>query len=197
MIWVTEVGLELTFASHSSPRSHCGHRLSLKFLTLCTIGFISKWVHEGVWDGHVHTATFNMGNQRGPTVQHRGLCSKLCGSLDGRGLWPKWTLIQLLSRQGFYMCYSFNLHSNPLGYRLHGTVEKTGKSEIISSQSHGKSEAKLGFELGNLVPEPLRYSECGVMTGITGLSQEFSQESSSSGPPRVPWCRTSIWSHDP
>ena len=41
----------------------------------------------GSWDRHVHTAIFKMGNQQGPTVQHRELCSKLCGSLDGRGMW--------------------------------------------------------------------------------------------------------------
>ena len=37
---------------------------------------------QGVWDGHGHTATFNMDHQQGPAVQHRGLCSVLCGSLD-------------------------------------------------------------------------------------------------------------------
>ena len=29
----------------------------------------------GVWDGHVHSAIFKTGNQQGPTVQPRGLCS--------------------------------------------------------------------------------------------------------------------------
>ena len=43
----------------------------------------------GSWDRHVHTAIFKMGNQQGPTVQHRELCSKLCGSLDGWGDWGK------------------------------------------------------------------------------------------------------------
>ena len=38
----------------------------------------------GVWDGQVHTALFQMGNQQGPTIQHRQLCSGSCGSLDGR-----------------------------------------------------------------------------------------------------------------
>ena len=28
----------------------------------------------GSWDRHVHTAIFKMGNQQGPTVQHRELC---------------------------------------------------------------------------------------------------------------------------
>ena len=38
---------------------------------------------EGVWDGHGHTALFNMENQKGPAGQHRGLCSVSHGSLDG------------------------------------------------------------------------------------------------------------------
>ena len=40
---------------------------------------------SGVWDGHVHTTIFQMDYQQGPTVEHRELCSVLCGSLDGRG----------------------------------------------------------------------------------------------------------------
>ena len=35
---------------------------------------------EGVWDGHGHTAILKMDNQRGPSVQHRELCSMLCGT---------------------------------------------------------------------------------------------------------------------
>ena len=42
--------------------------------------------NQGVWDRHVHTAIFKMDNQQGPTVEHRELCSMLCGSLDGRGV---------------------------------------------------------------------------------------------------------------
>ena len=30
-----------------------------------------------------------MDNQQGPTVQHMDLCSMLCGSLDGRGVWGR------------------------------------------------------------------------------------------------------------
>ena len=40
-----------------------------------------------VWGRHGHTAMFEMDNQQGPTVFHRELCSMLCGSLDGRGVW--------------------------------------------------------------------------------------------------------------
>ena len=31
---------------------------------------------------HIHTAVFKMDNEQGPTVQHRQLCSVLCGRLD-------------------------------------------------------------------------------------------------------------------
>ena len=41
---------------------------------------------QGVWDGHVHIATFKMNNQQRPTVQHRELCSMLRGSLVERGV---------------------------------------------------------------------------------------------------------------
>ena len=30
---------------------------------------------EGVWDGHVHTAIFKIGNQQGPNIQHKELRS--------------------------------------------------------------------------------------------------------------------------
>ena len=36
-----------------------------------------------------HTAIFKMDNQQEPTVYHRELCLKLCGSLDGRGVWGR------------------------------------------------------------------------------------------------------------
>ena len=32
---------------------------------------------------------FKMDNQQGPIVEHRELCSVLCGSLDGRGVWGR------------------------------------------------------------------------------------------------------------
>ena len=36
---------------------------------------------------HVHTAILTVDNQQGSTIQHRELCSMLCGSLDGKGVW--------------------------------------------------------------------------------------------------------------
>ena len=53
------------------------------------------WV---VWDGHVHTAIFKMDHQQGPNVECGKLCSGLCGSLNGRGVWGKWICV--------YVCLS-------------------------------------------------------------------------------------------
>ena len=45
--------------------------------------------NQGVWDGHGHTAVFNMEKQQGPAGQHRELCLMLGASLDGRGVWGR------------------------------------------------------------------------------------------------------------
>ena len=37
----------------------------------------------------MHTAVFKMEDQQGPTVEHKELCSMLCGSLHGRGVWGR------------------------------------------------------------------------------------------------------------
>ena len=98
MIGVTEVGLELTFASRLSPRPCCGNRLSLKFSPLCRIGFMSKWVSEGVWAGHAHTAAFNtVTNEDHRSAQ--GALLQVTRQPGWEGVWPKWTLTQLLSCQ--------------------------------------------------------------------------------------------------
>ena len=45
-----------------------------------------------------------MDNQQGPTVQHMELCSMLCGSLDGRGVWK---------RMDTCTCMAESLHCSP------------------------------------------------------------------------------------
>ena len=40
-------------------------------------------------DGHVHTVIFKWIKQQGSTAQQAELCSVLCGSLDGRGVWGR------------------------------------------------------------------------------------------------------------
>ena len=44
---------------------------------------------QGVWDGHGHTAVFNMENQQGPAGQHGEVCSMSCGSQEARGVWGR------------------------------------------------------------------------------------------------------------
>ena len=45
-----------------------------------------------------------MGNQQGPIVQHRELCSLLCSSLYGRRVW---------GRMDTYICMAESLHCSP------------------------------------------------------------------------------------
>ena len=59
---------------------------------------------QGAWDGHGHMAAFNMENQQGPAVQHRGLCSVSRGSFDGRGVW---------GRMDACTCIADSLHCSP------------------------------------------------------------------------------------
>ena len=60
---------------------------------------------QGVWDGHVFTAIFQMDNQQGPIVQHMELCSMSCGSLDEGSL----------GKNG-YMYMDESLHYSPENY---------------------------------------------------------------------------------
>ena len=39
-----------------------------------------------IWIQHVHSAIFKIGNQKGPTLQDRELCSVLWDGLDGKGV---------------------------------------------------------------------------------------------------------------
>ena len=43
----------------------------------------------GVWKAHVHTAILKVDNQQRPPVPKMGLCSTLCGSLVGKGVWGR------------------------------------------------------------------------------------------------------------
>ena len=54
---------------------------------------------QRVWDQYVHTVLFKMDNQQGPTVKHRELCSRLRGSLDGRGVWSGYCAVLSLVTQ--------------------------------------------------------------------------------------------------
>ena len=56
------------------------------WLLVGKIGGRDSW---RVWDGHGHTAVFNMEHQQGPAGQHRELCSVSRGGLDERGVWGR------------------------------------------------------------------------------------------------------------
>ena len=76
---------------------HIGRADKHGFKSVCTLR-VNLWLpgemygardSEGVWDGHIHTAIFKMGNQQGPAVWHRGLRSVSWGSLGGRAVWER------------------------------------------------------------------------------------------------------------
>ena len=54
-------------------------------LTGCQQGRMGIRDSWGVWNQHVHTATFKIDNQQGPTAWHRELCSMLYGLIGGGG----------------------------------------------------------------------------------------------------------------
>ena len=47
----------------------------------------------GAWDGQVHTATFKMGNQQGPAVQHMELCLMYVPAWMGRRFGGEWIFV--------------------------------------------------------------------------------------------------------
>ena len=65
------------------------------------------WGWRGGWglqEGHECTAVFRVANQWESTGQHRELCSRLCASLDGRGVW---------GRMDTCLCMAESLHCSP------------------------------------------------------------------------------------
>ena len=48
-----------------------------------------SFTKNSIWDQHVHTVLFKMGDWQGPTIHHRESCSILCSSLDGREVWGR------------------------------------------------------------------------------------------------------------
>ena len=65
-----------------------------------TYGCWRKWWE--LWEGHIYTATCKTDNWQASTVQHMGLCSMLCASLDG--VW---------GRMGTYVCMAESLCCSP------------------------------------------------------------------------------------
>ena len=85
----TDTLLYLTWITNKDLLHSTGNSAQYSVITLWFPGGRTGKGYQGVWDGHGHTAVFNMENQQGPTALHRELCSVLCGSLDGRGVWGR------------------------------------------------------------------------------------------------------------
>ena len=85
----TDTLLYLTWITNKDLLHSTGSSAQYSVITLWFPGGRMGKGYQGVWDGHGHIAVFNMENQQGPTAQHRELCSVLCGSLDGRGVWGR------------------------------------------------------------------------------------------------------------
>ena len=69
---------------------------------------------QGFGVGHVHTAIFKMDNQQRPTVQYMKLCSMLCASLGGKGLW--WRLDTCVSMVESLPCLPETTTTLLIGY---------------------------------------------------------------------------------
>ena len=62
----------------------------------------------------ISTAIFKMGNQQRPIVQHMELCSMLCASLGGKGLW--WRLDTCVSMVESLPCLPETTTTLLIGY---------------------------------------------------------------------------------
>ena len=73
-----------------------------------------------------------MDNQQGPTVEHRELCSVLCGSLAGRGVWGR-----MDTRMGFQVVLVVkNLSADSGDVRDMGLIPGWGR---VPGGGHGTS----------------------------------------------------------
>ena len=61
-------------------------------------------------------AILKMDDQQGPTVQHRELCSMLCGSLDGRGVGGRMDTRVCMAE--FLCCLPESITTLLIGYTL-------------------------------------------------------------------------------
>ena len=84
---------------------------------------------QGAWDGHGHTAVFNMENQQGPAGQHRDLCSVSCGSLDGRGVWGRRDPCTCMAESLYYLAETITILL--IGYMPIENKKHFKKNEIM------------------------------------------------------------------
>ena len=80
------------YSKYSENNSLSGNSLTKYFSQTCrlreqTYDCQGGRDSQGIWEGHVHTALFNMNEQQGPTVYHMEFSSY--DSLDGKGIWER------------------------------------------------------------------------------------------------------------
>ena len=73
---------------------------------------------QGVWDGHVHTAIFEMDNQQGSIVLYMELCPIFCSNLDWREFGGEWIHVYLLAESSETVTTLF------VNWLYHNTKEK-------------------------------------------------------------------------
>ena len=99
---------------------------------------------EGVRDGHVQTAVFKMDHQQGPTVYHRGLCSVLCGSLDGRRAWGR--METWLSPYAVHLEPSQHCYLVTFQYKIKSSIKKNLKNINRLLDTVGEGEGGMIWE---------------------------------------------------
>ena len=112
---------------------------------------------------HVHTAIFKMDNQQRPTVSHRQLCSILCGSLGGRGVWGR-TNTHLCTAESF-CCPLETIATLLIGYTpIQDRKLKKKECFKLDSDKWTPSAPRLGQEKMRCLPggsiPVLRCPEC-------------------------------------
>ena len=90
-------------------------------------------------------AMLKMDNQQGPTVQHRELCSMLCGSRAERGMWGEWMHICLwLSPFTVHLELSQHCSSAIPHYKITSSKEK--KNGVACHSSRGTHAWHTGMQ---------------------------------------------------
>ena len=88
---------------------------------------------QGIWEGHVHTVTFKMDNQQGPTVWHKEVCSMLCARLDGMEIWEK--MDTSISMAEFFHCLPETTTTLLIGY-IPTQNKKFEKKSYVNTIKH-------------------------------------------------------------
>ena len=80
---------ELLKPAPQSPCSATGEAAAVRSLGTAVEKNLGRDKDPAQPNKYITSKINKMGYQQGPAAQHRELCSMLCGSLDGRGVWGK------------------------------------------------------------------------------------------------------------